>query len=330
MCWRPVGFDDKNGRMTHAISRRELLRTAGAGTAAALLWPAVSPLDRLWAQADRLAEARANIGKAPVATLKLTNSLAMLSGPGGNVIVLNGPDGKFVVDTFVQPAWGNLKAALDAMGNAPIKAAIDTHWHYDHADNNASFRQAGAEIVAHDNTKKRLMETHSLLGMTFTPVPPAALPTQTFASAHTITANGEGIELVYIPPAHTDSDIAVRFMKGNVIHLGDVFFNGMYPFIDQGTGGSINGMIRGADQALKLIANDTRVVPGHGPLGDRAAFVRYRDMLVTVRDRVQKLKTSGRPLEDAIAAKPTKDLDAVWGKGFMPPDNFVTIVYSTL
>jgi cyclase len=185
-------------------------------------------------------------------------------------------------------------------------------------------------VIAHDNPKKRMSETHDVLGMHFTPSPADALPTQTFASAHTLTANGEALDLVYVPPAHTDTDIYIHFSKANVLHMGDVFFNGIYPFIDQGTGGSINGMIGGVERALKQVDANARIIPGHSPLADRAALGRFRDMMVTVRDRVQKLKTSGRTLEDAIAAKPTKDLDAVWGKGFMPPDNFVTIVYSTL
>ncbi len=280
--------------------------------------------------ADPIAQMRANLGAARIETVKLSDNLVMLSGPGGNVAVLHGPDGKVVVDTFVQTVWDKLKQTVDELGSAPITSVIDTHWHFDHTDNNQNFRQGGAEIIAHDNTKKRMSETHDVLGMHFTPSPADALPTQTFASAHTLTANGEALDLVYVPPAHTDTDIYIHFSKANVLHMGDVFFNGIYPFIDQGTGGSINGMIGGVERALKQVDANARIIPGHGPLADRAALGRFRDMMVTVRDRVQKLKTSGRTLEDAIAAKPTKDLDAVWGKGFMPPDNFVTIVYSTL
>jgi len=279
---------------------------------------------------DPLAQMRATLGATPIETVKLTDNLVMLSGPGGNLAVLYGPDGKIVVDSFVQTAWEKLRQSLDGLNNARIATLIDTHWHFDHTDNNQNFRRAGAEIVAHENTAKRMSETHDLLGMHFTPAPAEALPTQTFAATHKIAANGEALELIHVPPAHTDSDIFIRYTKANVLHMGDVFFNGIYPFIDQSTGGSINGMIAGAEQGLKLVDGTTKIVPGHGPLADRAALARARDMLVTVRDRVQKLKSSGRPLEDAIAAKPTKDLDEVWGKGFMPPDNFVTIVYSTL
>jgi cyclase len=166
--------------------------------------------------------------------------------------------------------------------------------------------------------------------MKFLPSPPEALPTETFKDKHTLDANGDQIQLAYVPPAHTDTDIYIRFSKGDVLHLGDLFFNGMYPFIDAGTGGRINGMIAAADTVLKVVSEKTKIVPGHGPLGDKSALTKYRDMMATIRDRVQKLKTAGRTLEEAVAANPTADLDAVWGKGFLDPKTFVTIVYNTL
>jgi cyclase len=324
----------------NTITRRTLLRTAGlvgGGAALAHLFPpSIARAYALLGQAppaDPLAAAaaaRAQTAAAPIAATKLTDTLTMLSGPGGNVVVLNGPDGKIVVDTFVQGAFAPLKQRLDAMGSSPILYAVDTHWHFDHADNNESFQKADAAVVAHENTRKRLSEPHELLGMRFNPVPAGALPTETFAQSHTLKANGEQVNLGYIPPAHTDTDISVHFTRGNVLHLGDTFFNGAYPFIDAGTGGHINGMIAAADRALKMVTATTRIVPGHGPLADRGALVKYRDVLVTVRDRVAKLKKAGRTEKEVVAAKPTADLDATWGKGFMQPDVFVGIVYNTL
>ena len=175
-----------------------------------------------------------------------------------------------------------------------------------------------------------MSETHDLLGMHFTPSPAAALPTQTFVDMHKLQMNGERVEAGRIPPAHTDTDVYVHFTRANALHMGDVFFNGVYPFIDASTGGNINGQIAGAGLGLKLADNATKIVPGHGPIADKAALTAYRDMLVTVRDRVQKLKASGRSLEEVIAAKPTADLDATWGKGFMPANDFVAVVYNTL
>lgn len=324
----------------NTITRRTLLRTAGllgGGAVLAHLFP--PSIARAYARlgqappADPLAAAaafRAQMAATPIEVTKLTDMLTMLSGPGGNIAVLNGPDGKIVVDTFVQGAFAPLKQRLDAMGNSPILYVIDTHWHFDHADNNESFRKADAAIVAHENTRKRLSEPHDLLGMRFNPSPDGALPTQTFAQSQTLTANGEQVDLGYVPPAHTDTDITVHFTRGNVLHMGDLFFNGMYPFIDASTRGNINGMIAAADRALKMVTTTTRIVPGHGPLADRGALVKYRDVLITVRDRVAKLKKAGRTEKEVVAAKPTADLDATWGKGFMQPDVFVGIVYNTL
>lgn len=320
------------------LSRRRWLQTtaaaAGGGLLVDMLGRSLGPGGSLLAQAatatDPVTAQRTQMAASPIETTRLGANLTMLSGPGGNIVVLNGPDGKVMVDTFVLPVWAKLKQTIDGLGGAPVKLLINTHWHFDHTDNNGNFKQAGATIVAHENTSKRMSETHDLLGMHFTPAPVPARPTQTFKTTHTLTANGESLLLSHIPPAHTDTDISVRYTKANVLHMGDVFFNGIYPFIDGGTGGSINGMIGGADVGLKAADASTRIVPGHGPLADRAALQRYRDMLVAVRDRVQKLKTSGRSLKDAQAAKPTASFDAVWGKGFMMPDDFVALVYNTL
>lgn len=279
---------------------------------------------------DALTAQRAQMAAAPMEMMELGAGLVLLSGPGGNVVVLHGTDGKIVADTFVLPAWSELKTRLDALGTAPISTVINTHWHFDHSDNNESFRQAGAGIVAHENTAERLSQSHELLGMQIAPAPEAARPTETFAATHTIEANGETIELAYIQPAHTDTDISIQYAKANVVHGGDVFFNGIYPFIDAGTGGNINGMIAGAERLLTIGDASTRYVPGHGPLADRAALTRYRDVLASTRDRVQKLKSGGSSLEEVQAARPTAEFDATWGMGFMMPNDFVALVYNTL
>lgn len=318
------------------FSRRELLALAAA-TGGTLISGASAPL-AAWSQTqapaasptDAVAAIRAQMGAIPIATTPLVTGLVMLSGPGGNVVVQAGPDGKVAVDGFMQPAWPTLKATIDAMGPGPITLLIDTHWHLDHTDNNANFHKAGADVLAHDNTRKRLDETHDMMGMHLEPVPPSARPTETFRTTKTVQANGETVELGYFPPAHTDTDIYIHFTTANVLHMGDVFFNGIYPFIDVSTGGNINGMIGGAEQGLKLANDQTKIVPGHGPLGDKAALQRTHDMLVAVRDRVKALKDEHKSLADVVAARPTADLDATWGKGSTKPDDFVTLVYSTL
>jgi cyclase len=290
---------------------------------------------------DLLASMRAKFNAVPMETQKLADNITMFDGPGGAVVVLNGPDGKFVVDTFVAPAWPRLKNALDGLGNAPIKYVINTHWHFDHTDNNAHLHAAGATVLAHENTKKRMSEPHdlpvlyrgpdgALTGLHFDPSPAEALPQQTFAASYKLQANGETIALQHVAPAHTDSDIYVHFEKANVIQMGDLFFNGMYPYIDPGTGGKIAGMIAAADKILSLAGNGTRIVAGHGPRGNKADLMKYRDMLITSRDRVEELKSAGKSAQEAVAEKPFADLDPIWGNGIINSEQWVQIIYLTL
>jgi len=314
----------------HLSSRRSFLHAAGVLSGSALLLR-YAPDGVLAAfQPSSLDARRAQMGGTPIQTTTLGERLVMLSGPGGNVVVLHGPDGKIVVDGFVKPAWPALKTALDAIDGSPIKSMIDTHWHFDHADNNGSFRKAGAGVIAHENTKARLTQSHDILGMHFDPAPAAELPTQTFAAGLTLNANGEQTRLSHVAPAHTDTDIFVFFPKANVLHMGDVFFNGFYPFLDAGTGGNIDGMVAGAEAGLEIANAQTKIVPGHGPLGDRASLDAYRLMLTTIRDTVRTAKKAGKTLAEAQAAKPSAAFDAAWGKGMLPPDDFVALVYNTL
>jgi glyoxylase-like metal-dependent hydrolase (beta-lactamase superfamily II) len=331
---------ESNPTMKFFTRREMLLGAAGlAGGAlagrflpAAMAHAATPGFPQQKSPADQVAAMRAQFGGTPIQPQKLTDSITLLSGPGGNVVVLNGADGKLLGDTFVQPAWAHLQDALEAIGKAPVKTAIDTHWHFDHSDNNLSLRAAGATLVAHANTKKRMSETHTLavLNLTFPPSPAEALPQQTFAQSHKIAMNGESVSLVHVPPAHTDSDIYIHFEKGNVLQTGDVFFNGIYPYIDDETGGSVSGMIAGATKLLAVADNNTKIVPGHGPLGNKADLMKYRDMLATVRGRLQKLKASGKSVQEAVAAKPLDDLDPVWGKGLFNSDTFIQIAYPAL
>jgi cyclase len=332
-------------------SRREILRGSVALAGSALLanfFPATllsasaaSYPQQAPSPADLLADMRARFNAAPLKTQRLGEDVTMFSGPGGSVVVLNGPDGKFVVDTFVAPAWPRLKEALDGLGKAPVKCVINTHWHFDHTDNNAPLHADGAMVLAHENTKKRMSEPHdlpvlyraadgTLAGLHFDPSPAEALPQQTFAASHKLQANGETLALQHVAPAHTDSDIYVHFQNANVIQMGDLFFNGMYPYIDPGTGGKITGMITAADNILSLADNDTKIVAGHGPIGNKADLTKSRDMLITSCDRVRKLKSAGKSALEAVTEKPFADLDPAWGKDIINSDQWVQIVYLTL
>src|SRR6202522_1534966 len=333
----------KSSFLQKQTSRREMLLTSAtlAGNAFLLRASAAGDARPTPSAADLLASMRAKFNAAPLETQRLAGDVTMLSGPGGSVVVLNGPDGKFVVDSFVAPAWPRLKKALDSLGNVPVKCVIDTHWHFDHTDNNAPLHAAGATVLAHENTKKRMSEPHdlpvlyrgtdgALASLHFDPSPVEALPQETFATSYQLRANGEILDLQHVAPAHTDSDIYVHFQKANVISMGDLFFNGMYPYIDPGTGGTISGMIAVADKILSLAGNDTKIVAGHGPLGNKADLTKSRDMLITSRDRVQKLKSAGKSALEAVAGKPFADLDPAWGKGIINGDQWVQIVYLTL
>jgi cyclase len=333
----------KSNFLQKQTSRREMLLTSAtlAGSAFLLRASAAGDARQTPSAADLLASMRAKFNAAPLETQRLARDVTMLSGPGGSVVVLSGPDGKFVVDSFVAPAWPRLKKALDGLGNVPVKCVIDTHWHFDHTDNNAPLHAAGATVLAHENTKRRMSEPHdlpvlyrgsdgALAGLHFDPSPVEALPQQTFADSYKLQANGETLVLQHVAAAHTDTDIYVHFEKANVIQMGDLFFNWMYPYIDPSTGGKLTGMIAAADKILSLATNDTKIVAGHGPLGNRADLVKFRDMLVTSRDRIEKLKSAGKSAQEAVAAKPFADLDAAWGNGIINSEQWVQIVYLTL
>jgi len=330
------------------VSRREILRDgaalAGSGLIAGLVPEVVraaaggrvgsSVLDGLQqaSSAERLAQMRAQGAAIPLETQKLRDNLYWLHGPGGNMLALNGPEGKILVDSSYLAVAPKLKASLEAIGNAPLKILINTHWHFDHTDGNAPVHQGGAMICAHENTRKRLSTPQDVagFGLHFDPAPADAWPAQTFADWMRLYFNGEEIELGYIQPAHTDGDIYVRYANKNVLHMGDVFFNQLYPFIDKSTGGSIDGMIAGATQGLTLTDSGTKIVPGHGAVSDKAGLDKYREMLVTVRDRIQTKKRAGASVEETVASKPTAEFDAVWGGGLVKADLFVAVVYSTL
>jgi len=333
----------KSNFLQKQTSRREMLLTSAtlAGSAFLLRASAAGDVRQAPSPADLLASMRAKFNAAPIQSQKLADHITMLSGPGGSVVILNGPDGKFVVDTFVAPAWPRLKKALDGLGSAPVKCVIDTHWHFDHTDNNAPLRAAGAMVLAHENTKKRMSQPHdlpvlyrgsdgALAGLHFDPSPVEAQPQQTFADSYKLQANGETLRLQHVAAAHTDTDIYVHFERANVIQMGDLFFNWMYPYIDPSTGGKITGMIAAADKILSLADNHTKIVAGHGPLGNKVDLSKFRDMLVTSRDRVGKLKSAGKSAQEAAAEKPFADLDAIWGNGIINGDQFVELVYLTL
>lgn len=288
--------------------------------------PAVQPNPGL---IDSLRTAAAN---ETIRTTKLTDTIFLLQGVGGNVVCQIGPDGKTVVDSQISTGTRHLLDALSQLDPHPLKLLVNTHWHFDHTDGNSALHLEGAFVIAQDNTRIRLASPQYMAAydVHFPAAPDASLPQETFAESNTLWVNNDQVNLVHAPDAHTDSDIYLHFVKGNVIHTGDLWFNGMYPLIDLSSGGSINGMIRGVDAVLGLADDRTKIVPGHGALGDKGALQGYRQMLVTVANAVEKLKAQGNSVQQAVAAKPTADLDATWGKGAIKPDTFVALVYDSL
>jgi len=275
---------------------------------------------------------RAAGATTPIQSTKLTDTIFLLQGVGGNMVAQTGPDGKLLIDSSVATASRAIVQALGKLSASPLKMLINTHWHFDHTDGNAALHDAGAFIIAQENTRLRLStpQKMTLLNVSFPASPTGGLPQLTFPDSDKLYFDNDEVDLVHTPNAHTDSDIFIHFVNGNVIHAGDLWFNGSYPLIDGSSGGTVNGMIRGVDEVLAIADDKTKIVPGHGPFGDKRALQKYRDMLSMVANRIEKLKIAGQTLTQVIAAKPTADLDAAWAHGMMTPDLFVTVIYNTL
>ena len=220
--------------------------------------------------------------------------------------------------------------AANGLSRDPITQLINTHWHFDDTNGNDWLNAEGAAIIAHENTHKHLMSAQRVddWDFDFSPSPLAAVPSEVFSSEKSLSLNGSTLHLKHFDPAHTDSDISVRFGEADILHVGDTYWNGIYPFIDYSTGGSIGGMIKATDANLAAVTDATIVIPGHGaPVSNRAGLSAYRDMLVAIRDKVAQLKEQGRSLDETIAAKPTAAFDARWGRFVITPALFTRLVY---
>jgi cyclase len=283
--------------------------------------------------------ARAQFGDPTKVTLKTTPvaaGLSMIEGAngfaGGNVAVSVGDDGVFIVDDEIEPMTAKLKAALGALSKKPVRFVVNTHWHMDHTGNNPALAAAGAVIIAQENVRKRLSVDAVLhLGtqeMKIKAQPPAALPVVTFADDVTLHVNGDDVHVIHVAPAHTDGDAIVHFTKANVIHTGDTVTSG-YPIVDVDSGGQFEGFIAAADKILSLANDQTKIIPGHGPLMTKADLTAYRQMLIDVRDKVGKLIAGKKSTDEIKAAKPLADLDAKWGQGFVKADFVIDAVVKT-
>jgi glyoxylase-like metal-dependent hydrolase (beta-lactamase superfamily II) len=271
-----------------------------------------------------------NLDSVQVRTERLADGVYALRGQGGNIGVAVGSDAVFMIDDQFAPLTPKILAAIAALTDQPVRFVLNTHWHFDHTGGNENMGKAGALLVAHDNVRHRMSTRQFIefIKREELPSPSGALPVVTFSEAVTFHINGDEVTAIHLPAAHTDGDAAVYFRRANVVHMGDVYVRYGYPFIDLSSGGSLSGMISGVDRMLALINDSTKVIPGHGATGDRAALRVYRDMLVTVRDRVHRQIAAGASLEQILASKPTAEFDATWGGEFIKPDDFVRFAYA--
>ena len=270
--------------------------------------------------------------KVTIEDTDLGGGIHMLTGQGGNIGLSVGPDGVFLIDDQYAPLTEKIMAAIKKLTPEPVEFVINTHWHGDHTGGNENMGKAGAVIVAHDNVRVRMSseQFNKAFDRKTPPSPAGALPVVTFAQGVKFHWNGEEMSVFHVQNAHTDGDAVIHFKNANVLHTGDVFFNGRYPFIDVDSGGSIKGMIAAADRILGMINDQTKVIPGHGPLGDKKALQAYRDMLIDVSGKVESMLASGKTAEEIKAAKPGQTYDATWGTGWMKPDTFLDVVIRDL
>jgi cyclase len=270
--------------------------------------------------------------KVEIRTTKLSDTTYMMEGAGGNLGLSIGEDAVFLIDDQFAPLTGKISAAIAKLTPKPVRFVLNTHWHSDHVGGNENFGKAGAIIFAHENVRKR-MGTEQLMEFLRTsvaPSPQAALPVITFAGAMTFHLNGDEMRVIHVARAHTDGDAIVHFLKSDVIHTGDVYWNGIYPFIDTSSGGSVDGVIAACDRVLAIATDKTRIIPGHGPLSDKAGLRAYRDMLEAISGRIRKLIAQGKTLEAIAASKVSTDFDEQWGKGFLKPDKFAAMLAADL
>lgn len=280
-----------------------------------------------------LTQAKDPFADVRLETTKARGSVHMIKGAGGNIGVSIGKDGVFLIDDQFAPLTDKILAAVRALSNEPVRFVLNTHWHRDHVGGNERLGKAGAVLVAHEKVRARMSaEQFDAFWIRKTPpAAPGALPLVTFSDKVTFHINGDTVEVMHVPNAHTDGDSVIFFAKANVVHTGDVFFNGLYPFIDRSAGGDLDGVIAAAGAIAARIDDETIIIPGHGPIGRKKDLIAYQAMLKAVRDRIAKGIAGGKSLQKIQASKPTRDYDAVWGKtAFISPDRWVAMIYPML
>ena len=270
--------------------------------------------------------------KVEFTTIQLSDTVYMLTGAGGNVGISTGEDGLYIIDDQLKPITTQLLQAIRKINNKPIRFVINTHYHGDHTGGNETIGNAGAVIISHDNIRKRMATKQVSIFMNSTTPPYAkeALPVVTFNDRISLHLNGETATAYHVANGHTDGDSIIHFPVSNVIHMGDMYFNGRYPYVDLDAGGSVQGMVAAADLALSMADDSTRIIPGHGPLAMTEDLKSYRDMLIQASTNVQVLIDQDMDLQQIIAAEPTSEWDESLGKIWIAPAQFVTFIFNSL
>ena len=290
---------------------RQILVTAAAVAGSALASAQQTPSQPMPAPPAPMPMPPADV---KIETVNIAPGIYMLVGRGGNIGLTVGVDGAAIIDDQFADMVPKIRAAVALLSEKPVKFVINTHLHGDHTGGNDAFGAAGAVIIAHDNVRK-LLGTDQVNPSTKQPIPARAreaLPVVTFADSATLHFNDEDLEFTHLPNAHTETDIVIRFRKANVLHMGDCFVGG-FPFIDGNTGGTLDGLIRAHETVLATVDDNTKIIRGHGPLGNKAELQAYHDMLVVVRDRVAKLVKAGKTQEQVVEARPTKEFEEKYG-----------------
>ena len=265
-----------------------------------------------------------------VSTRDMGRGLYLLTAAGGgNMLLSTGDDGGLLVDDHLQQLGDKLLATISAVSDEPVRVLVNTHWHFDHTGNNGVLGDGGAVIMAHRNVRARLADGQFVpaFNMTIPSAPPAALPTVTYDDGLTLYWNGDTVDIRHMGAGHTDGDSVVYFGDANIVHMGDLFWNGLYPLVDASSGGSTAGLIEDVAAVLARIDEQTTVIPGHGEVGNKADLQAYHHMLQTVYTRIQALKAQGKTVEEIKAARPTAEFDAQWGAGLFAPDVWVSMLY---
>ncbi|WP_417613538.1 MBL fold metallo-hydrolase [Parasphingorhabdus sp.] len=295
----------------------------------ALLLFAASPL-ALSAGSESLAQEADRFATVEIKAEPLADGIAVLFGAGGNIGISYGPDGTVLIDDQYAPLTPKIQAAIADLGAEPVKYLINTHWHGDHSGGNENFGEAGALIMAHDHVRERMQGIQKSGNGNDPASPVKALPTVTYHDGIKLHLNGDEVQVKHMKHAHTDGDSIVFWKNANVVHMGDLFFHKVtLPFIDLNSGGNARGMLAAADKVLAMVDDDTKIIPGHGPMATKADLIAYRDMLKTVIEAVEKAQGEGKSLEQVQAMKPAAQWD-VNPDAFIKGDAFVEAVYKSL